>query len=330
MIAPSPEFMPRQTVKPRPATKAARNPPIEGGLIGIERDGVIGWARDLAHPDEPVQVRLMAGGEVLAEAIANQFEDARIRTLAGPGIAGFIARLATAPRCPAPFQLSLHDSAGRPLGAPLPIRSAAELAPAIGLPPAATYEGNLDGLYDGALKGWARDGAEPDAALEVELLDNGAPVSRVTAHLLREDLRAAGLHSGLYGFSFELPVAMMDGRVHSLTVRIADSATTLRGGPVSFGPLATSALLTQMAALQGEVAALRQTIGALTAPDGPAQRRILRLLAERLAAQAEIEHDQMQRELAALRAMVFAAADRTVTTAPEHYAPKPQARSRRV
>jgi hypothetical protein len=309
----------------QPAKHAQPSPvvaQIQGGLIGIEPDGIVGWAWDRANPDAPVQVRLMAGAQLVAEAVANQFEDERVRTLVGPGIAGFITRLAAAPAGRYPLQLSLHDLSGTPLGASLPVASPAEIAGLIGLQSTATYEGNTDGIYDGTLKGWARDTADPDHALELELLDAGAPVAYANANMLREDLRQAGLHHGLYGFSFDLPVSLLDGRTHSLSVRIAATAITLRGGPIAFGPLATSALVSQLSALQGEVAGLRQQIAGLIAPDGPVQRRMLRTLAERVAAQAEIQHEQMERDMDALRAMVFAAAERAAETAtgPEQYA----------
>ena len=175
-----------------------------------------------------------------------------------------------------------------------------------------------------------RDTADPDHAVELELLDGGAPVGLATANMLREDLRLAGLHHGLYGFSFDLPISLLDGRTHSLNVRIAGTAIVLRGGPIAFGPLATSALVSQLSALQSEVAGLRLQIAGLIAPDGPVQRRMLRTLAERVAAQAEIQQEQMERDMEALRAMVFAAAERAAaaSTGPEQYGTT-QARPRR-
>jgi hypothetical protein len=312
---------------PRPELPRPELPSLhQGGLIGIEPDGIVGWARDANHPDLPVQVLLMAGGQVVGEALANQFDDARVRSLVGPGVAGFVARLRLAPSGRYPLSLSLHDTSGQTLGPPLPVHAPTDLAGVVGLDPPATFEGHMDGVHAGALMGWARDLADPDRALELELFDTGTLLARATANRPREDLRSAGLHHGLYGFSFDLPVSLLDGKPHSLSVRVAGTGFTLHGGPIGFGPLATSALMTQMAALQAETTALRQTVNGLTAPDGPVQRRILRTLAERMAAQAEIQREQLEREMEALRAMVFAAADRGAGPTPEHYAPPPRQR----
>ena len=297
---------------------------IQGGLIGIERDGVVGWAWDGNAPEAPVQVKLFAGGQLVGQAVANQFDDERVRTLVGPGVPGFITRLAVAPNGRYPLSLRVHDAAGNPLGEPLSVHAEAELSGLIGLEPMASYEGNIDGVYDGALKGWARDADAPDRPMELELRDTGVTIGHCTANLLREDLRLAGLHHGLYGFSLDLPVSLLDGRAHSLSVGVAGSKVTLRGGPIAFGPLATSALMTQVSALQSEVAALRQLVDGLIAPDGAFQRLVLRTLSERIAATADIGRDQTERDMAALRAMVFAAAERAAGAEPEHYGPKPR------
>ncbi len=298
-----------------------RGGPMRGGLIAIEPDGVLGWATNPAEPESPVQVRLMIGGQVVADAVADRFEDARVRNLVGPGIGGFLARLAAPPTATYPCQISLHDPTGAPLGAPLPVRQPADLAHLARQASADSVEGHVDGLFDGVLMGWARDTSQPDRVLELELLDAEAPIGHARADRLREDLRQAGLHHGLYGYRFELPVGMLDGRAHSLSVRVAGTGVKLRGGPISFGPLATTALLTQFGALQAEVAKLREQVDALIAPDGSLQRRIMRVLAERLAAQSEIGREQLDRDIDALRIMVFQANARTqaASTAPEQY-----------
>ena len=294
---------------------------VQGGLIGVEHDGVVGWAWDTARPDQTQTVRLVAAGEVVAVAVANRFDDARVRMLAGPGVPGFVARLAAPPACGLPFLLELRDAGDRALGAPLPIGGAADLASLLGVGRRRNYQGHVDGLQDGMLQGWARDGDDAVEVVEVDVLDRGVVLGSVVANRLREDLRAAGVGHGVYGFSFDLPARLMDGQAHSLEVRVADSGLVLPGGPVDFGPSATSALLKQMSALQSEVALLRMQVDGLIAPDGPVQRGMLRILAERIGAQGEIQREQLEREMAALRAMVFAAAERSARDddAPEQY-----------
>jgi len=76
----------------------------------------------------------------------------------------------------------------------------------------------------------------------------------------------------------------------------------------------------------------RLLVNGLIAPDGSVQRQMLRTLAERVAAQAEIQREQMERDMAALRAMVFAAAERAAAaaTGPEQYGTTPSRTRRRA
>lgn len=307
--------MPRVTKRSRPETdKAAR--PAEGGLIGFDTDGAIGWARFPDAPAEMVPVVLKAGGMEVARTVANRFGDPRIETLTGPGVAGFVTILNRAPACPVPFQLSAHVARGAdgaeaaPLGAALPVRNKQELAALMGRATRGEIQGHLDSLHEGFLHGWARDGANPELCVQVEVLDGAVVVAAGPANRLREDLREAGLHSGLYGFSIPLPARLLDGRTHSLTARVIGDDKPLPGGPVVFGPTTAVAVLREVADLREAVTRLATLVDGLVAPDGAAQRRMMQMLAERVAAFGEIQREQAERDLAALRAMVLALAGR--------------------
>ncbi len=285
--------------------------PAEGGLIGLDTDGAIGWARFPDAPAEMVRVVLKAGGAEVARTVANRFGDPRIETLTGPGVAGFVTHLERLPACPVPFQLTAHvaeDDA--PLGAALPVRNDAELAALMGRATRGEIQGHLDSLHAGYVHGWARDEANPGLSVRVEVLDGAVVVASGLANRLREDLRAAGLHTGLYGFSIPLPAVLLDGRTHSLTAWVVGADTPLPGGPVAFGPSTAVALMHEVAGLREEVARLAALVDGLVAPDGVAQRRMMQMLAERVAAFGEIQREQGERDMAALRAMVLALAGR--------------------
>ncbi len=309
--------MPRAPKPPRTPPRAKAEPdarPPEGGLIGFDSDGAIGWAWYPDRPDRLVSLVLRAGAEDLARCMANRFGDPRIETLTGPGVPGFAARLTHPPACGVPFQLSVHAAEdGRQLGAALPVRSATELAALLGQVQRGAPQGHLDGIESGHLLGWARDPANPDLTLLVEVLDAGQPVAAGPANRPRPDLRDAGMHTGLYGFSIPLPARLLDGKPHSLTARVIGEAAPLPGGPVEFGPNSAVDVQRDVTALRGEVARLQTLVDGLLAPDGVAQRRMLQMLAERVAAFGEIQREQNEREMAALRAMVFAAAGQSVS-----------------
>jgi hypothetical protein len=314
----APAKRPGRAVLPRP-DQVART--AEGGLIGVEEDGAVGWAWNPSRPDEPLHLALKVADVVVGHALANVFGDPRIEVLAGPGIPGFVARLDADPGCSLPFQLCLHDEAdGAALGAPLVVRTQDELADLLGTGRRGAFQGHLDGLESGVMQGWARDAARPETPVWVEVLDGGVAIAAGRADRLREDLRAAGLGKGLYGFVVPLPAALLDGRSHSLTVRVAGSDAVLPGAPVEFGPGTASALMAQVAGLQQEVARLRAQMDGIIAADGQMQRRIVHLLGERVAAIAEIYREQTVRDIAALREMVFSAAERaSLAAGPEQY-----------
>ena len=64
------------------------------------------------------------------------------------------------------------------------------------------YDGNVDGMFQGHLRGWCREIGE-DAPLSLELLVNGIPACTVRADAFRDDLKKAGIGEGRYGFDID-------------------------------------------------------------------------------------------------------------------------------
>jgi hypothetical protein len=280
----------------------ARLGTVEGGLLAVTAEGIVGWARDLAAPAESVRVILLANDEPLARAVANGFDHPIVRARVGPGVPGFVVRLPRLPRAPFPLRLTLRDGRGQELGPPLPLRRREDLLPAVGEAPShGDYDGNVDGLRDGTLIGWAMSRSRPDEVLVVKLHDGAHDLAEARAQQFRPDLQAAGKRDGTCGFTFELPVNLLDGRPHSLRVTIADTEIELPNSPVVFGPGAAKDILDDLARLRGEVERLAARVADLISPQGELQREIVRTLADRMAAITEVQRDLVERELDALR-----------------------------
>lgn len=62
---------------------------FEGYVDGIRAGAIIGWARNAALPDEPVEVELLDGDRVLAKTMANQYRADVEQEISGGGQSGF-------------------------------------------------------------------------------------------------------------------------------------------------------------------------------------------------------------------------------------------------
>ena len=122
------------------------------------------------------------------------------------------------PRIGSGFDLPPMDEPATP--APPPLLAQAGLA-----------EGALEGLRphsSGAVKvvGWARDPAQPDAAVGVDLFADGTPLASGWATGHRRDIATAPGGLGVGGFAIELPANFARGRTITLEAR----ARSERGG----------------------------------------------------------------------------------------------------
>jgi len=309
-----------QAAPPAPPAVAGRTSGIEGGLIAVSEDGVLGWAWDPADPSRPVTAILTHGDDVLGSGVADIFDHDLVRHHVGPGIPAVLIKPRRPPAGELPVTLTLKDERGRTLGAPLVIDDPARLQPFLQIAERDVYEGFVDQLRDGTLSGWAWSPSAPERPVVVELFDGDTPIGRAEASLFREDLAGAGKRGGHCGFRLDLPASLLDDRAHSLRVRIANRRIELPGGAIAFGPLTASGLITEIVALRAEVARLAKLVERVASPQGELQASLVRVLSERVAAVAEVQREMVERELDALRAFVFGAA----TPAAARVAPDPE------
>jgi hypothetical protein len=101
--------------------------------------------------------------------------------------------------------------------------------------PYPVYQGFLDAAGCGSLAGWAEDANHPGNALTVTFYDNGNLLGvTALANIFRQDLLAAGIGNGGYGFYVATPASLLDGATHNITAQIQGSGGfMLVGGPVS-------------------------------------------------------------------------------------------------
>jgi hypothetical protein len=97
----------------------------------------------------------------------------------------------------------------------------------------AHFEGSLDIVDVGSVRGWARDGTRPEKPIQVEIYDGKTLLSTIAAAEFREDLKNAGKGDGKHAFNFALPQTLRDGQSHTISVKYAGTDFHLPGSPKS-------------------------------------------------------------------------------------------------
>jgi hypothetical protein len=282
---------------------------LKGDIISITEAGVLGWAWDPANPRRAVSVSIMQGHTVLGTGVADVFDDGTVRQRVGPGIPGFLIKQMRPPQGEYPITLTLRADDDSLLGTPLVIEAPARLEDRSPGADPALYDGHVEHIKDGLLTGWVWSPTFPDHRVAVELWEGERRIDRAHASDYREDLARAGKGNGSCGFRLELPLSLLDDHLHSLSVRVENSQYEIPGGKITFGPLTASALVDELIALRNEVSRLAKLVNQVISPQGEFQGMVIRTLSERSAALAEIHREAVERELDALRAFAFDAAN---------------------
>jgi glycosyltransferase involved in cell wall biosynthesis len=198
----------------------------------VTRDRITGWARDAAQPERKVRLRILDNDVAIGEVEADRHRaDLEVIGL-GDGRYGFdfavpgglspqVSHVIRVQRVADGQELS--DSPRLLAAVPLVLTA-----------PTAT-QGTLDGHLDHATReriaGWARDAAQPDAPVALEILDNGVPVTRVLANLVRNDLAEAGVGNGRHGFDIVIPGGLSPLVRHTIRVRREGDGADIPGSP---------------------------------------------------------------------------------------------------
>lgn len=82
--------------------------------------------------------------------------------------------------------------------------------------------------------GWVWDSKRPDAALDVEILDDDRVVARVSAAEVRPDLETGKVGTGRYGFRLATPPELKDGKPHNIHARVVGASFELKNSPRTF------------------------------------------------------------------------------------------------
>lgn len=171
---------------------------IVGGIDGLHRGHVRGWAIDLAEPTSRLAIRMVApSGDLIAHALADRYRADVQKAGYGDGHCGFAVPVSSLP-----VVETARFLCGK-LGTELP-------RPSAGTPAHRTYDRvgyvlYLDQRPTGpSLTGWAIDRQHPEERRLIRLRAGRQTLAEQRATLYRRDSMEAN-SDGFHGFSLPLP-----------------------------------------------------------------------------------------------------------------------------
>ncbi len=204
---------------------------FDGELIGRSGHYLIGWARNLAHPDEVVTLDLIGDGQWLGSVRAEFTLDFDDRPAAAVGHGFMFAVNQEQWQATARFEAWVTNQDQRLNGV---IFSHQEKR---ALPQVQNTQVYVTGGLQ--LVGWASNSLDLESNQKIVAYEAGRLVAEGIANQHSEELEAAGYSNTKQGFSLSLPLAMADGNVHKIEVATADGKA-LNGSPLTIIVPATS------------------------------------------------------------------------------------------
>ena len=96
--------------------------------------------------------------------------------------------------------------------------------------------GNLDHVSPYEIRGWAQLESDRDAAVCLEVFDNGTRIAGFVASRYREDLERAGIGNGRHAFVFQFAAPLDSSCRHEIVVRRPSDSQELTGSPAIIEP----------------------------------------------------------------------------------------------
>ncbi|RRB07117.1 putative Ig domain-containing protein [Larkinella rosea] len=90
------------------------------------------------------------------------------------------------------------------------------------------FEGFLDKVECGTIRGWVWDRKKPNTPLTVEFYTDGTVWGSTVANIYRVDLKNAGKGNGYHAYSFEVPSALKDNVNRAIRARVQGSTYDLK------------------------------------------------------------------------------------------------------
>ncbi|MFC5410162.1 putative Ig domain-containing protein [Larkinella bovis] len=131
---------------------------------------------------------------------------------------------------------SMTYSASDPRGGSGTVTVSITIQAPVTQPPSSTtvtgnFEGYLDKVECGTIRGWVWDRNKPNAAMTVEFYANGVAVGTTEANIYRQDLKDANKGNGAHAYSFTTPESLKNNTTHQISAKILNSSYVLKYAP---------------------------------------------------------------------------------------------------
>ncbi|WP_421830662.1 beta-galactosidase [Larkinella sp.] len=139
---------------------------------------------------------------------------------------------------PAPAPVPTPEPEPAPAPAPEPAPAPKPEGPVTG-----SFDGFLDKVECGTMRGWAWDRNKPNASVTIEFSADGKVIGTAEADIYRTDLEQAGKGNGKHAYSFPTPASLKDGKSRQISAKVRNSTFTLKYAPKSLtcpSPVRTS------------------------------------------------------------------------------------------
>ncbi|RRB07465.1 CotH kinase family protein [Larkinella rosea] len=93
------------------------------------------------------------------------------------------------------------------------------------------FEGYLDKVECGTIRGWVWDRNKPNTVLTVEFFANNQSIGTANADIFRQDLVSAGKGNGYHVYSFPTPSSVKTGATFQISAKVQNSTFVLSWAP---------------------------------------------------------------------------------------------------
>lgn len=196
---------------------------LNGSIVGFVETfypkRIVGWARDLAAPQDSLTIRVYLGDLLVAEGLADKARTDILDEDGQVSYCGFEIAIDSSESKTDVFAVKAGDANVTISRAESPEFQVLEQGPIL--------LGSVDLLENNMIVGWAYRPTDPDQPVELEILIDDKPVGSVAADIFRDDLLDAGIGNGKHAFAFTFPLGCFDGKPAEIIVRSAETGIIL-------------------------------------------------------------------------------------------------------
>jgi O-antigen biosynthesis protein len=217
---------------------------IVAHIDDLNERGISGWAYDEAAPLEPTTLCFHIDGDHFADVVCDGIRRDVKKSGHPSHLVGFSRPIPLRYFDGEPHKVECRSRNGRSVNALTRGHEVLEF----NFPPVVIM-GRVDGLRDGALRGWAlrldRDTGCLHGGLQVLVSMQGHPVAQLTARSSRADVAKAHDCDPCCGFTYCPPAQLVAGRIVEFDFRVIPGGHMLTGSPVrvNFPSLETAAAI---------------------------------------------------------------------------------------